>query len=386
MPLLPFKRKKKSSDNKLIRRNRKNVLSLLRRSQKTNATKAIRSKKKSNRSGRSQRMKKKLWSRIKKYLLYVILLALGVGLIFVAVRSVLDIKGRSNNQGSDMIIMTSDEDVLGIDGVPSYPGAVFMFRRNVKTDLVQDFLSKGRSAYIMPTDAEWDDVKKYYSRELVDLGWTHELSIDFGDEKMMDGEYYTFEPDSGVGQGLRIYTKFNDIWYETITVSEAKSGLADRFAQEKELEMIIEMSSGDSLPDSYPWALDFPKKWSYEIRKSDLLDIELVEFTSSDSDGSLVIEPVDFSSLEGLKTIGVSFVEEINTHRDSEDKFEIVSDSEIEVADQDGVFFELRSSTGEGRLCVTTNPNNGVVYAILTLNGEIGFFNYVLDNLEITGD
>jgi hypothetical protein len=324
--------------------------------------------------------------------------------------------------------------VLGLKGVPVFPGAKFMFEDDIQTDLVQKFLSEGKSAYLLPADVQWDDVASFYREQLKNLGWYEVLSVDSSDQNKLDGEYWVkgfaqvadgsqlqegeasnqenvLGTEAGTttesGQstessetvatgsteldsiasitgeyGLRIYSKYNDIWYEKITVEQAKTGLADVVAQEKNLKMMLSLGSAEELPGTIPWKLSYPGSWTAVIEKSSLLDIEKVTFTSSETGGTVVIEPVDFANKEPLRDLGQRYVDQVNSYREQGTAFTVSSVEDVKIAGSDAVKINLSAGETLGYVCLVTNTKNKVVYAIATYSGEKGFWDYVLANIE----
>ncbi|MEA3356871.1 MAG: hypothetical protein U9Q67_00310 [Patescibacteria group bacterium] len=348
---------------------------------KTHRMKSRRKRLKSRSQRLAVRLKRQLATYSKRYFGIVVILVILGAVIFTSVKTVIDIKRKSSlSNEQTFTIQQSDEDVLGLSGIPVFPGAAFMFANNIELDVVQEFLADGKSAYLLPMDAEWDNAKDFYMRELEKQDWAHELSVDLSDDTMLYGEYWTKD-----SVGLRIYTKLNDIWYEKITADEAKSGLSNIVSRENELQMMLAMNVGDELPEEFPWSLSYSSDWSVEIKKSNLLEIELAEFTNAETGGTLSVVPVDFLSLEPLQQICGRYVDEVNSHRDAPDKFDVESSGAVSVAGQEAVRFDLKSESGVGALCVVPHPESGVIYAIGTYSGEVAFFNHVIDNLEVSG-
>jgi len=318
------------------------------------------------------------------------------GLIYGSIRNVIDIK-IGKNTDDDFIYSMSTGDVLGIPGVPEFPGSRFMYDGYIEKDTVQQFLADKKSAYTLPVDTDWEDVVEFYIRELEKRGWSHELSVESTDESMMPGEYWiksdSIREDNGdsdsqflAGRGLRIYSRLNDIWYEEISVSQAMNGLSDVVAERKALEFLISVGSGQELPANFPWRLQFSSVWTFEVKDSLLLNFKMVEFVSSENADEVVIIPVDFVSALSLEDIGREYIEDGNIHRDSEDRFDVIDVTSKTVAEQDAVIFELKSSSASGYICIVANPENGVVYGITSYRGSSPFFHYVLENIEVRGD
>lgn len=322
------------------------------------------------------------------------------GLIFVGVRSVLQLKTRNGNGDENLITMESTGDVVGLPGLPAYPGSTFLFEDQIREETVQRFLSEGQSAYMIPDSSTWEDVVAYYNDELPSRGWEHLQSVELNDELRLHGEYWIFSSDVSEAEdvaeeenegeqpelvqfGLRIYSKINAVWYEKITVAQAQSGLADEVAREKEIELLLAMGSMQELPKSFPWELSYPEIWDAEVRESRLIEAPLVEFFAIESEGIVTIEPIAFDAGKDLKVVGEEFLEEVNSRRGEEDAFSVLTTEELTIAKQEASKFNLDGGETDGWMAVVVHPGNGIVYAITSFGGEEAFFNYVLENLSL---
>lgn len=61
--------------------------------------------------------------------------------------------------------------------------------------------------------------------------------------------------------GLRIYERVNDIWYERLSISDAKQGLSRLAKQEIERELVLASSEGTDLLPDFPWTLKVPVEY-----------------------------------------------------------------------------------------------------------------------------
>jgi hypothetical protein len=372
--------------------NRYDVSTVARKKRKNNKLKTVffkRTKARKKRSRGRARLAKVYRKKIRSFVLIILALAaVSVGLYF-GVNYILNLKNSPIIKDQDYIGLENDDFVVGLSEVPAYPSSEFMFKQDIDTDLVQDFLADGKSAYIIYSDDDWSDISDFYKQKLKSSGWVHVLSVSRNDEERKFGEYWVKYDKSESGEnlqsgvGLRIFTKMHDIWYEKISLQEAKNGLAEEVAQEQELDMMLAMNSSNQLPEEFPWSLKFASNWDAEISKSSLLEIEKATLKNLDDEGSLEITPVDFANKQELVDLGEEKIEEVNSHRDSEDRFEVSEPKEVTVDDIDAVRFDLESEDNNGAVCLVSNPKNDVVYMISTFSGEIAFFNYVVENIEV---
>ncbi len=345
-------------------------------------------RKKSGRRGRRggkrrvARLRRQMIAKVKRVFVVAVLLLVAGGVIFAGIRGVLRVKQGSSDieEGQEMVAQIEGE-VLGLQGIPIYPGSKFMYDGHVEEDLVQEFLSEQKSVYRLPADTEWDEVVDFYEKTLAEEGWEHVLSVDFGDDDRKPGEYWVKSAvldETESGEGLRIYYRVNDVWFEKITEQQARNGLSDVVAQEKQIEFLLEMSSAEELPKSFPWKLKYPPQWDVEIKKSRLMEIEYAEFVDGDSDAKVVIEPIDFSSMQPMEEVAAAFIDEVNSRRGEGEQLVVVSQEGAKVAGKDAVKFNFES----GSMYVVTHSGNGVIYAVTDFDGEMAFIEYVVKNLE----
>lgn len=363
------------------------------------------------------RIRKQFYLRLIKLVILIGIIGLVGGLVFVGVRSVLELKTGSNTEG--LVIIESSGDVVGIPGVPSYPGSVFLYQDYIEEVVVQRFLSSGKSAYQLPERCEWNDVVLYYREALLSRGWEHVLSVAIEDDSRLHGEYWVFgsgnmgneQPVSdtqqhdaselpgdlidsnddaiaeeaqldGVSQyGLRIYPKINAVWYERISVEQARTGLSERVARDKEIELLLSMQSMKDLPDSFPWKLSYPESWNIAVRQSLVMQADLVEFSMVGSDRIVTIEPIAYRTGEDLADIAERFLEEVNSRRGEKDRLVIIDSVPITIGGQHGLKCTLFGGEHEGFFVVTVHPWNGLLYAVTSFSGEEAFFNYIVEHL-----
>lgn len=310
----------------------------------------------------------------------ITVLSIAGAVVYFSISTVLRIK---NNPTEEIVpeftIEASGGDVVGLPGVPQFPSSTFMFESHIREDSVQRFLGSGQSAYVLPDGAEWTDAIEFYLQNLTAPNWTHVLSVEMTDDTKRFGEYWVYSGE--VTYGLRIYTKVDDVWYEKLTDTEARSGLSNEVAEEIEMEILLSLGSSSELPETFVWALRYPNSWSVEIRKSTLLEIEEAVFTNSETGGKLAITPIDFVSMQDLDALGRRYIEQANVARDSDAQLTVSTSEAVTIAGQNGVKFALTNGEGSAYLCLLANPKNRVVYAIVTYDDELAMFNFVLGNI-----
>jgi len=331
-----------------------------------------------------------------------VLIIAGGGLLYTTTKSVLEIKRRSVDEtDGETISAVSVGDVVGLPGIPIYPGSEFMFQDDIKDPLVQSFLAGGESAYILPIDTSWETVATFYEKKLAERGWEHVVSVSSTDKEKVQGEYWVFssgdpaqdlqtgtesETESTeipIDIGVRIYSGISGVWYEIITSTQARNGLSDRIEQDKEIELLLALGSMQELPDTFPWKLSFPEVWDVEIHKSQLLDAPSAEFSSITYEGRVSIEPIAFDAGVSLSDVASEYLDSVNSYRDEDRSLSVVQEREVTIAKQDAVSFSLDVDGVQVAMAVVTQPKTGIVYAITSFDGEDAFFLYVTENLSV---
>ncbi len=341
----------------------------------------------------NSRAKRVVGEKFRKIAVLIILALLASGIIYTSIRTVLSIKNKpAAEEIPEFTLEASGGDVIGFSGIPAFPGATFMYETHIKEARIQNFLASGKSAYVLPDNAAWEDAVAFYTEQLQALGWQHVLSVDFVDDTKEFGEYWVKGTDANTSTvGLRIYTKMDDLWYERITAADARTGLATEVAKEKEIELMTTMSSASELPESFPWSLKYPSLWRVEIKKSTLMEIEEADFLNVDTQGKLSIVPIDFVSMEDINEIGPRYIEQVNGFREQSSQLQVASKENVTIAGQSAVKYILEKASDDtittsessiiGYLCVIPNPKNQVVYAIATYDEELAMYNFVLQNI-----
>jgi hypothetical protein len=320
-------------------------------------------KKKSKVDKGKKRRLKKVVSRI----VLAIMIGILLGLAILSVRYVLNSRGNSGEE-------YEKGDILGIEGVPIYPRSTFLFEESKDTSTVQNFLMSGRSAYRLPKDTDRDDIHTYYEQQLLDSAWTYELSVEIGSEDMKYGEYWSKD-----NVGLRIYVKENSIWYETITVEEAKNGLEDRVKAEVERELLLASAETQDLLPDFPWVLKVPKEYVVNYQSSDIGDFRKVSFKKIGSDSLYSITPVGYYGGNTFDSYLYNYIDSMNTEGK---EWGVQNSYYVQRGGKDVLLGDIVSPNGLLDAAVINNSYNTVVYVFLSASKEDPFFEYILENIQ----
>ncbi|WKZ24260.1 MAG: hypothetical protein QY312_01475 [Candidatus Dojkabacteria bacterium] len=299
---------------------------------------------------------------------------------------------------------TKDEKklVLGLGEVPVYPGSDFVFeeyiervgekgfmlRNNVlnATDAqaLYDFLTSGQSVYRLPVTAEWHQVVEYYREELPKNGWTHVLSVSLSETNRVFGEYYTKDE-----IGLHVYTVASDVWYETITATQAENGLQDKVVAYKAKQELVAAASGRDLPPEAVWKLRYSRDWEVEVTKHPTFGVNTITFTQTATKERVTLAPVkqyqgelvaDISYQE-LRKIGEEYIAHWLTTQPTTVSLQGFTRKEIVIADGKG--FEFMDAKNNAYFLVCVHKTNRFVYLVQYFGKEnLEFIQYIKENLK----
>ena len=300
---------------------------------------------------------------------YALLVLLFIGIAYLAVIYINQLRSTDGTSEYDNVM------ILGIKDVPVYPEATFIFQNTIEEPSVSKFLSEGNSAYRLPLNTSTNDVVQFYNKKLPEHGWAFVLSVSVGSEDMKYGEYWVKE-----GRGLRIYSKFNDVWYQTITVEEAQTGLALEVKEEIARNLLLADSNTQDLLPDFPWIIEIPKEYVISYTVSSYKNESTVTFRKLGSSETISLTPVASRYGKAFDYILNDYVKELNTK--DKTKWGVKNTFIISTNTGSG----LRGSIGYDdvlrEIAVIPNPYNNIAYVLDSNVYKGDFFQYVLSNLE----
>jgi hypothetical protein len=288
-------------------------------------------------------------------------MAIIVGLVYLSVIYITKLR----NSDDEEYIETY---VIGLKEIPAYPNAEFIFEKNMSDISISNFLSQENSAYRLPEHSDIEDVFEFYNQKLPEKGWTHILSVPIKSDDKEYGEYWLKEE-----KGLRIYSKFNDIWYETISKEDAQTGLASRIKSEIERDMMLASSDTQEFLPDYPWLLNVPKEYIISYTSSEMGSLRKLMIKKVDGSEELVITPIGYT---GAKELDYFLDDYIELFKD-----ENIGINNTIVINKPGIRGTIRVDNDIHLIAVLPNSYNNVVYVVDTNKGESPFFEYVLENI-----
>ncbi len=304
----------------------------------------------------------------KKFFIVLLIMAF-IGITYLSVLYINKLRSVDSKNEFDNIM------VIGINDVPVYPESIFIFQNTINQPSISKFLSEGNSAYRLPLNTSSSDAIKFYNEKLPEYGWEFVLSVSVGSEDMRYGEYWIKDD-----RALRIYSKFNDIWYESITVQEAQTGLAQEVKEEIARNLLLaDSNSQDLLPD-FPWIIEIPKEYVITYSVSSYKNESSVIFKKLGSVETISLTPIAARSSKAFDYMLNDYVKDLNNK--SGEKWGVKNTFIISTNTGNG----LRGSIGLGdelrEIAVIQNPYNNITYILDSNIYKSTFFEYVLNNLQ----
>jgi len=307
-----------------------------------------------------------------KYLLLPVIFLVIAGVIFLAIKYVLFIR---ESAYSDEVYEITD--VIGLKGIPTYGGSEFLFENNMDDSVVKEFISNGNSAYRLPKNTTPSDIEEYYLEKLKPLGWEFIQTVHIGSPDMKYGQYWIKD-----GKGLRIYSKFNDVWYETISEDDARNALANLIKEEIEREMLMASSDKQTLLPDYPWKIDIPKEYLIKYSPTELKDLRAVSFQKIGSTESVEIYPMGKWK---IKELDFFLNDYCNIKTTEEIKYGVMNSIPISFRDTLGLKSTLQMNSDSIPAYTIANTFNSTVYVISSTQLDSPLLQYIIENIKPLG-
>ena len=321
--------------------------------------------KKSDNKSYDRKRKKRNYSKILFYTTFALIF---IGLLYGSVLSIIRMRSNTTNENVQV------EYVVGLDGIPSYPGSVFIFTNNVKEISVANFIATGNSAYRLPLRTTTAQAYEYYQEILPELGWEHVLSVEVGSEEMKEGEYWV----KG-STGLRIYSKFNDLWYETLTQEEAVTGLRAKVIEETERELLLASQDYQELLPDFPWVLKVPKEYIISYSTSAYKDFRTVQFRKIGTSEEISVVPIGVTG-DILDNYLQEYTDLLSAN--GEESWTITNTILATTSYGRALRGSIANGIEDHDVAVVSNSYNGVVYVIDANTPGDTFLEYVFENME----
>lgn len=288
-------------------------------------------------------------------------------LFYLLYQSIINLR---RDDDSDLKIET----VYGFD-IPSYPQSEFIFRDKLNDETVKNFISLGNSVYRLPRDADIKMVFEYYKTELPKLGWSSAASVPLSSEEKLYGEYWIKGE-----KGLRIYSRLNDVWYQTTTVLQAQNGLEDIVKKETARKLLLLTTEKTELLPDYPWRLSYPTEYSSKYYGSSVSSLQGVKFQKLGSDNIVYLEPIGFNGSVTFDQYIDRYLESYN--KKNKTKWQVVNSYVANFNGQDSIKASITNGKDNASVYAFNNIGNSVVYILSSFEDNDPFFNYIYKSIK----
>ena len=269
------------------------------------------------------------------------------------------------------------EYVLGLDEIPIFPESTFLFGHDFGNESVKDMLAKGQSAYKINDDKTFENVKEYYANELIGRGWNLVLNVELGAEDKRHGQYWIKE-----NQGLRIYSKFNDVWYELITPQEAENGLSNRVSEEIEIDMLLAGSDHQDLLPDYPWQIKIPKDYLIRYEVSEFEELRAVKFQRISTGQFITIYPIGYW---GSKALDFQLEDYTDILSQGSENWSIINSTVTSWRGSSSLRGTIASDQNQEEIMMLKNERNKVTYVLSTQDSSDPLYEYIIENIKYLG-
>lgn len=273
------------------------------------------------------------------------------------------------------------ENVYGLSyKIPTYPGSKFAFPNHKETAEVEKLISYDMSCYVLPSRENFTKVSKYYIEVMKELNWEFVGESSLADLEKEHGLYFYSDE---LKTGLRIYTLAQDIWYETISIDDAKSMLADRREKKKKLIHTIQSLHGEELPDSYRFSIRY--SYEYRVQNINAPDFPVSGFSLEKSDNRISVIPYRW---QASITIENALENYINDHISNISTPEIQSIRLLptDVVKNNEITYYIKMlvlDENSYRIAAFADENDRIIYIIDGSKCDTILFDYLIENLKI---
>lgn len=372
MRLKRINKKKKSSPNTKAKITLPFTPSPIRKNSRKMSSKRQKKKFKNNRgknkSGSKRKNRKTIILLLRYFLLLLILIGIGY-VAYFAVSKIFDLRSARNQDKIDI-----SASIIGISNIPVYPNSEFIFQNLLDDESVQKTLTNGISAYRLPPGNDIEDAFQFYKEHLPTLNWEFIQDVPLNSHEMMFGQYWTNQD----GTSVRIYSRLNDIWYETITHEEAKTGLSKRKEESIVREQILNAEEIQQLLPGFPWALEVPGDYILDYFATDSSDAVGVTFTQMVSKEKTIFVPIGETNSKPEDLLLDQYISKYNILESTVDKLDILNTKYIREFSKDMLQVDFRSGkTGY----VLRNKLDNLSYLLFSDSKSTTFIDYVRENV-----
>lgn len=313
----------------------------------------------------------KLWFQSIMWIFPYIAIGVGIGVVGILVNHYIRFKY------TPVVPQKKVEFVIGINvDVPIYPGSIFAFDDKMTDPVVQEMFADSMSCYVLPDNQTFEEIKEEYSEILLQYGWSMIGEAGYNSDDKENGLYF-INADNSIG--LRIYTVSNDVWYEKISVEEAKSMLKYRRELKAKIKNMIQSLQGDTVPEKY--GIDLRYSFIYEIKNVAVADMYYGGFSLESSDERITVAPFRWKSNIKLEEAIPLYLSEFMAG-----KSETYTISETHTETLNSIDFTISTvMIGEKSFYVASFLHTGrnIIYIVSGLECGNVLFRYVIESAKL---
>lgn len=304
-----------------------------------------------------------------KYIALLLIVGAVGGVLYLAVNYIIQL--RQNAYGEKEYAI---ENVIGLKDIPTYPNSNFLFKDNMDDPVIKEFISSGNSVYRLPKETTQKNVEEYYTEKLKNLGWELVQNVPIGTPDKKYGMYWVKN-----GIGLRIYVKYKDIWYETLTESDAREALSRLVKEEIEREMLMASSEKQTLLPDYPWKIEIPKEYLIKYFPTTLDELRGVSFQKLGSSEIVEIYPMGKWKEKDLDAYLYDYCQ---IKKEQEISCGILNSVPVSFRDTIGLKSTLQINSVNTTAYTVANTYNSIVYVISSSQADSPLLGYIIENIK----
>ena len=304
-----------------------------------------------------------------KYIVLFLIVGTAVGLLYFAFKYVTQLRQSAYGEKE-----YKAENVIGLKDIPAYSGSYFIFSDNTDDPIVKEFISSGQSVYRLPKDSSQSDVEKFYTEKLKNLGWELVQNVQIGTPDKKYGMYWVKD-----GIGLRIYVKYRDIWYETVTENDARTALSRVVQEEIEREMLMASTDKQTLLPDYPWKIEIPKEYIIKYFPTNLDELRAVSFQKLGSSETVEIYPMGKWKEKDLDAYLYDYCQ---IKKELKINCGVLNSVPVSFRDTIGLKSTLQINSINTTAYTVANTYNSIVYVISSSQADSPLLGYIIENIK----
>ncbi len=303
--------------------------------------------------------------------------------------------------------------VIGLNQIPAFPHSHFLFNDFIKGErdfknptfltkipngytkdeirAIYTFLAKHKSIYIIDPKYSFNDARQFYIKQLPLLGFDYLFTVPETDPNKVPGVYFV---NNKQRKGLHIYTVTgHDIWYELISITQAKTALSDRKIILKLKDLELKAQHGKELPAVSFWILKYPANWHLDMTLSPTLKIPVLFLSNPKRNTHLHIVPIQYTSkpvellnFNEIAQVANKFIQNWGHDHEISLNTKKTSAKQLIIHDVKGIEYCFNSSYPDKypHLCflILPNPKNTIYYAFIFWGNQVEFYDYVKKNIQ----